>query len=89
MIVVIGAMNVRVDRQRQGIGKKIVEFFETEYGIGSELVIVQTNASAEGFYGKLGWGTVDSTDIDLTEFTGKGMGYGVLRSPQMVRQPKV
>lgn len=77
-----------MDRQRQGIGKRIIEYFDTEYGIGGDLVIVQTNPTAEGFYQKLGWETVDSTDVDLSRFAGEGRGYGVHRSPQMLRYPK-
>jgi ribosomal protein S18 acetylase RimI-like enzyme len=80
---------VHPTRQNQGIGRKIVEFLDKEYGIDKALVVLQTNATAEDFYKKLGWETVNSTDIDLSEWAGKGRGYGVHRSPQMVRYPKV
>lgn len=55
----------------------------------NELVIVQTRAILEGFYAKLGWIAADSTDVDLSEWGGKGRGYGVHRNPQMLRYPKM
>lgn len=83
--IAIGAMNVKIAWQGQGIGKMMMEYMYREYGLEKDMVIVQTTASAEGFYQKLGWKTVDSTDIDLSEWAGKGLGYGLLRCPQMVR----
>ena len=66
----------------------IVDYMYREYGLENDMVIVQTTASAEKFYQKMGLKTVDSTDIDLSEWAGKGLGYGLLRSPQMVRIPR-
>lgn len=63
----------------------MVGYMVREYGLERELVIVQTTASAEKFWQSVGWKTESSTDIDLSEWAGKGLGYGLLRSPQMVR----
>ncbi|KAH7411819.1 hypothetical protein DE146DRAFT_641462 [Phaeosphaeria sp. MPI-PUGE-AT-0046c] len=86
--VTIGAMNVKITWQGQGIGKMMIEYMYREYGLENDMVIVQTTASAEIFYQKMGWKTVDSTDIDLSDWAGKGLGYGLLRCPQMVRYPQ-
>lgn len=85
---VIGALYVRPNRQGEGIGKSLVEYIDSKYDLDSERVLVQTRAISEGFYAKLSWVTASSTDIDLSEWGGEGMGYGVHRSPQMVRYPK-
>ena len=79
---------MRTDRQGMGIGRRLIEYVYSEYDLERELVIVQTRAMSEGFYAKMGWVTVDSTDIDLSEWGGKGRGYGLHRSPQMLRYPK-
>ena len=81
----IGALNVKIAWQRQGVGRMMVDYMYREYGLENEMVILQTTASAEKFYEKIGWKTMDSIDIDLSEWAGKGLGYGLLRCPQMVR----
>jgi GNAT superfamily N-acetyltransferase len=86
--VAIGALYVRIDWHGRGVGRKLVEHIYSKYDLDKELVIVQTRAMSEGFYKKLGFVTVDSTDIDLSEWGGKGKGYGLHRSPQMLRYPK-
>jgi predicted N-acetyltransferase YhbS len=85
--IAIGALNVKIACQRQGIGRMMVNYMYREYGLDNEMVIVQTTASAERFYERMGWKTMDSVDIDLSDWAGKGLGYGLLRSPQMVRSP--
>lgn len=81
-------MNVKIAWQGKGVGRMMVDYMYREYELEKEVVIVQTTASAERFYEKIGWKTVDSTDIDLSEWAGKGLGYGLLRCPQMVRYPQ-
>lgn len=71
--------------QRKGIGRQLVNHIYTEYGLEKENVIVQTRAMSESFYLKLGWKTESCTDVDLSDWGGKGLGFGVHRSPQMIR----
>jgi len=85
---VLGALYVKTDQQGRGIGRQLVEYIYSKYDLENELLIVQTRDISEGFHLKLGWVTVDSTDIDLSEWGGKGRGFGVHRSPQMLRYPK-
>ena len=66
----------------------MIEFVYSTYKLDDELVVVQTRSISEGFYQRLGWVTTDSTDIDLSKWAAKGMGYGIHRSPQMVRYPR-
>lgn len=84
----IGAIYVKPGYQRNGVGRQLVEFIYSEYDLHKELVIAQTRCVSEGFYKRLGWITAESTDIDLSEWGGKGMGYGLHRSPQMMRYPE-
>ena len=79
---------MRTEWQGKGIGKQLVEYLDSKYELDKEPLFVTTRAISEGFYAKLGWKTVLSSDIDLSEWGGKGMGYGVHRSPQMVRYPQ-
>lgn len=67
----------------------MLEYLYHKYGLETEIVGVQTTATAERFYKKMGWETVDSTEIDLSEWAGKGLGYGLLRCPQMVKPPHI
>lgn len=87
--VVLGALHVRPDRQRCGIGKRLVEYMYATHVLKKELVIVQTRATSEDFYVKLGWTTIGSTDVDLSQWAPSGRGYGIHRSPQMRRGPAV
>ena len=80
---------MRTDQQGRGIGTKLIENLYSKYELDNELVLVQTRAMSEGFYQRLRWKTVDSTDVDLSEWGGKGRGYGVHRSPQMLREPSL
>lgn len=84
----IGALYVKPNQQRHGIGRHLVEYLYSKYNLDNEFVIIQTRAMSEGFYAKLGWITINSTNIDLSEWGGKERGYGLHRSPQMVRYPK-
>ncbi|KAI9684244.1 MAG: hypothetical protein M1822_005717 [Bathelium mastoideum] len=86
--VVLGALYIKPDWQSHGIGRQLVEYLYSKYDLDNEPVIVNTRATSEGFYAKLGWTMVDSTDFDLSEWGGKGRGYGVHRSPWMLRCPK-
>ncbi|CAG8978994.1 hypothetical protein HYALB_00009896 [Hymenoscyphus albidus] len=57
------------------------------YGLEKKTVFVQTFMGARGVYAKYGWQEVDATEIDLAEWAGSGMGFGLHRSPQMIRKP--
>ena len=84
----LGGLYIKPDQHGRGVGRRLVEYFYSKYDLDKELVFVQTRATSEGFWEKMGWTTADSLDIDLSEWEGKGRGYGVHRSPQMMRHPK-
>ncbi|KAL9107644.1 MAG: hypothetical protein Q9227_007451 [Pyrenula ochraceoflavens] len=84
----VGALHVNPDRQRQGIGRQLIGYIYSKYDLDNERVFLFTRATSEGFYEKLGWVTADATEVDLSEWEGKGKGYGMHRAPQMVRGPK-
>ena len=64
-----------------------MKYCDDHYSLQRELCFLQTLASSEGFYAKLGWRTEDSTDVDLSEWGGKDRGYGLHKAPQMLRHP--
>ena len=85
--LVLGSLYVRPSAQRQGIGTKLLEWAFEQYNLTLEKVFVQTLMDSEGFYEKFGWEQVDYKDVDLSEWGGKNKGFGILRSPQLLRQP--
>ena len=84
--LVLGSLYVRPSAQRQGIGTKLLEWAFDRYNLSDEKVFVQTVMNSEGFYEKFGWEQVGYKDIDLSEWGGKNKGFGILRSPQLLRQ---
>lgn len=70
-----------------GIGSSIQKWAFDQYALEREVVFVQTIMGAEGMYERYGWVEEDATVIDLSEWGGKNRGFGLHRSPQMVRQP--
>ncbi|KAF7967568.1 hypothetical protein HWV62_33767 [Athelia sp. TMB] len=73
--------------QRRGIGSALLKYgFET-LGAGELPVWLSTQMRGRNLYLKWGFKDVDSVDIDLKEFMGEWNGYGVHRSPCMVRMP--
>ena len=83
----LGSLYVKPGRQRRGIGSLLLSKLFEQDGLENELVFVQTLSSSEGFYAKFGWEMAASTDIDLREWAGENRGYGLHKSPQMLRQP--
>ncbi|CAG8949308.1 hypothetical protein HYFRA_00004934 [Hymenoscyphus fraxineus] len=73
--------------QRKGIGSALLRWGFHTYGLEKETVFVQTFMGSREIYAKYGWQEVDATEINLAEWAGDGMGFGVHRSPQMIRQP--
>ena len=83
--VCLGALYVDPAWHGQGIGRRLVEHLYKEHDLAKEPVVVQTRAGTEKFYKKMGWKTIVAAETDLSEWAGKGMGFGVHRSPQMLR----
>jgi len=81
------SLYVAPDYQRKGIGSSMLKWAFDEYGLGNDFVFVQTLAGAEKMYEKYGWVEKDATVIDLAEWGGVNRGYGVHRSPQLVKGP--
>lgn len=83
----LASLYVKPDHQRRGIGSLLLAELFQHHGLENELVFLQTLASSEGFYAKFGWSAAKSTDIDLSKWGGENRGYGLHKSPQMLRQP--
>lgn len=88
MYVVWGSLYVLPEHQRKGIGSEILRWGFNTYSLGDKQVFVQTFMGAQGMYAKFGWEEVDATEIDLVEWGGDARGFGLHRSPQMIRQPR-
>jgi len=84
--VVLGSLYVSPDQQRHGIGSNLIKFAFEQFQLDKEKVFVQTLMMSVGFYERYGWKQADSTDIDLSEWGGKDRGFGMHRSPQLVRE---
>lgn len=88
MYLVWGSLYVLPEHQRKGIGSEILRWGFNTYSLQNELVFVQTFMGAGGIYAKFAWEEVDAMEINLAEWAGDGRGFGLYRSPQMIRQPK-
>ncbi|KAH6666985.1 acyl-CoA N-acyltransferase [Halenospora varia] len=82
-----GSLYVLPEYQRKGIGSAILRWGFERYALEKETVFIQTFMGAQGMYARYGWEVVDATVIDLAEWGGELRGFGLHRSPQMIRQP--
>ena len=73
--------------QRLGLGSALLEWGFRSFGLETETVYIGTQMRGRNLYRKYGWEDVDYVDIDLSEWGGKLRGYGVHRSPIMLRRP--
>lgn len=80
-------LHVVPTHQRRGIGSALLKYGLDTLGAGALPVWLSTQIRGRNLYLKWGFGDVDSVDIDLTEFGGEWCGYGVHRSPCMLRMP--
>ena len=73
--------------QRHGIGSEMVRYALEELPSGQLPIWLHTQVRAAGFYDKFGWKEVDGLDVDMSEWKGDGLGFGMHRSLCMVREP--
>lgn len=82
-------LHVVPTHQRRGIGSALLKYGLDTLGAGALPVWLGTQMRGRNLYLKWGFEDVDSVDIDLTEFGGEWCGYGVHRSPCMLRMPEL
>ena len=75
--------------QRQGLGSKMIRYAVDELSLSRLPVWLHTQVRASGFYNKFGWQEVDRLNVDMSEWKGKGLGFGTHSSLCMVREPGV
>ncbi|KZP25810.1 hypothetical protein FIBSPDRAFT_367977 [Athelia psychrophila] len=80
-------LHVVPTHQRRGIGSALLKYGLDMLGAGALPVWLSTQMRGRNLYLKWGFEDVDSLDIDLKEFGGEWSGYGVHRSPCMLRMP--
>ncbi|CAF9926898.1 MAG: hypothetical protein GOMPHAMPRED_004257 [Gomphillus americanus] len=85
---VLSSMYVLPEAQRSGVGSKLLQWAFQQYDLAKEEIFVQSVHASEGFYQKFGWVTKSSTEIDLSDWAGKNQGWGLYRSPQLIRTPQ-
>ena len=78
---------VKPQHQRRGIATEMLRYGFAEFDLEKNLIWLSTQMRGRDFYRKYGWENVDNVDIDLSEWGGKYCGFGIHRSPLMLRQP--
>jgi len=73
--------------QGRGIGRQLLDWGFTNFEIGRYPIWLSTTARARLFYLKYGWEDVDHVDIDLAKWTVPLSGFGMHRTPCMIRKP--
>jgi hypothetical protein len=58
-----------------------------QYGLEKEKVWLNTQMHGRNIYRRFGWVDVEFFDVDLVEWGGKYRGFGIHRTPLMLRQP--
>lgn len=58
-----------------------------EYGLEEKLVWLATMMDGRNYWRRYGWKDVDCVEVDLAEWGGKDRGFGLHKSPMMLRQP--
>ncbi|MCJ1433709.1 hypothetical protein MMC27_003073 [Xylographa pallens] len=81
------ALHVLPEYQRQGIGTALLQWGFEAFGLEREVVYIGTQMRGRNLYRRYGWVDVGFVDVDLREWGGKLRGFGVHRSPVMLRQP--
>ncbi|MCJ1460411.1 hypothetical protein MMC28_010793 [Mycoblastus sanguinarius] len=85
--VVLTSLHVLPAYQRKGIGSLLVRYGLETLRFDELPVFLSTQMRGRNFYSKLGWEDADFLDIDLEKWAGPLSGYGVHRSPCMIRPP--
>ncbi|MCJ1246111.1 hypothetical protein MMC30_003316 [Trapelia coarctata] len=85
--VVWNSLFVKPEYQRQGIGSELLRWGFATFGLEKHLVWLTTQMRGRNIYRKYGWVDVDHVDVDMSEWGGKLRGFGVHRSPLILRQP--
>lgn len=73
--------------QRQGIGSMLIRYGLENLPLDELPIWLCTQMRGRNLYLKFGWEDVDCIDVDLGELAGPNNGYGMHRSPCMVRPP--
>ena len=75
--------------QRQGIGSTMTRYALNELSLGKLPVWLHTQVREWGFYKKFSLNEVDCLAVDMSRWKGEDMGFGMHRSPCMMREPGV
>ena len=87
MATVWTSLHVLPKYQRQGIGTALLKWGFERFGLESEKVWIQTQMRGRNVYRRWGWTDVENFDVDLSRWAGPMKGFGVHRSPSMLRVP--
>ena len=85
--IVWNSLHVLPQYQRQGIGSGLLRWGFEEFDLEKEKVWLQTQMRGRNVYRRYGWVDVDYLDIDLSRWGGEMRGWGMHRSPCMLRAP--
>ena len=71
--------------QRHGIGTKLVRYCLDKLEMDQMPVWLTTQMRVQNYYLKFDWKEVDAFETDLSKYTGPLLGYGLHKSPCMIR----
>ena len=87
MRLVWNSLHVHPKYQKQGIGTALLRWGFEQFDLEKEKIWIQTQMRGRNVYRKFGWVDVENFDIDLSRWGGEMRGYGMHRSPSMLRHP--
>ena len=69
------------------MGSALLRWGFEKFDLEMEKIWIQTQMRGRNVYRRYGWVDVENLDVDLSEWGGKMRGFGMHRSPCMLRQP--
>ena len=83
--IVLHSLMVLPAFQRHGIGTQLIQYCLHTLEMGRVPVWLTTQMRVRDYYLGFGWEEVDAFETDLSKYTGPLLGYGLHKSPCMIR----
>jgi len=83
----LGSIAVKLSAQARGVGSAMLHAGMQRADKEGLLIWLEATPAGHPVYEHFGWKTVDSVEIDLSDFAGKDKGYGVYKYWGCIRMP--